>query len=99
MIMMPKTDFQELISDVVYRSFSEGAVRDVHVWRDTDLDGEGYFRVMVVMGRPFGEEDLQNMVSLGRHIRSRLADVDETDFPLVDFVTPADAMMLKRAAV
>jgi len=88
---------RRVIEEVVMRQFSPGVVAAVEV-RPWVFEDEEDLWVEVVLVRPFSEAEREKKAGLTTTLRDRLAEVGERRFPVVDFMTKAEALKMKREA-
>lgn len=91
-------DIKELVSEIVRGEFENAKIESIDVTEDVDSDGDPILRITVVFDPSGDGLDSQKMVGLVRHLRPKLAENNIVSFPLVRFVSKADADKLKRAA-
>jgi len=87
---MPMNDILGIIERTVRERFGDGLISSVRVVRETDHDGDDVFRVTVVFDSK-SPLDAHKTSGIVRHIRHRLIERDEHTFPIVAFVSKADA--------
>ena len=78
------------IDEVVRHQFDMVPITEVAVEEDEDFHGDPILRVRVVLDAEVKDLDPDRLVSITRHLRSRLWDMDETRFPHTSFITKAD---------
>ena len=88
---MVADDVQSVIEDVIRERLEAVKIVSVHAVRDDDLDGDEVLRVTVVVDSPASAFDPKRLSSLVRYLRPKLAELDEGAFPLVSFMSEADA--------
>ena len=88
---MVADDLQSVIGEVIRERLEPVKVVSVHAVRDDDLDGEEVLRVTVVVDSPASDFDPQRLSSLVRYLRPKLAEHEERAFPLISFMSRADA--------
>ena len=86
-----------IIERIVRERLSDGNIQSVSVVRDTDHQDETVFRVTIVFDQK-GPLDAQKTVGPVRHIRHALLDRGESTFPIVAFVSKAEAARMRPAA-
>lgn len=89
-------EIEAIIKDVALNQFSEDAIESVTVEEGTDFDGDPVFNVTVVLKSTRGF-DAHKASGFARHIRPRLMERDQYRFPLVRFMSKADADRLAAA--
>jgi len=80
---------EKLIREVALERFPGGRIVSVRIKRDTDIDGDPIFVVQIVVDKD--RLDAKQASGLTRHIRSKLAEIGEYDFPLLSFVSKSEA--------
>ena len=90
-------EIKTIIERVVRERLADGNIQDVTVVRETDYQDEAVFRVTVVFYRE-GPLDPYKTAGLVRHIRHALLDREESTFPIVAFVSKAEAAGMRPAA-
>lgn len=93
--MLDSRTLSEFVGNIVKRQFSEAVIDNVDVKSDVDSDGDAVLRITIVFETSSKTLDRNKMVSLVRHIRSELAEIELESFPLVSFVAKAEASKLK----
>lgn len=88
---MVADDVQSVIGEVIRERLEPVKVISVHAIRDDDLDGEEVLRVTVVVDSPASAFDPKRLSSLVRYLRPKLAERQERAFPLISFMSTADA--------
>lgn len=80
---------ERMVRDLFTERFKEISVNRVSIKPDLDDDGDHVLRVMIVLetDKPL---DGRKLVGLVRHLRSRLAEQDTDDFPLISFVSKSE---------
>ncbi len=88
---------KEIIEQVVRSRFSDGSINSIYVSDETDYDGDKVLKITIVFSKAFNSDDREKMLGLVRHIRSELVNVeDNTVFPMVNFISYAEASKIKR---
>lgn len=82
---------KQAIEDVVRDRFRGADLQAVEVRDDVDSDGEGILRVRIVIDLAQAESDASAMSGFVRHLRPKLAALGETRFPVMSFISRADA--------
>ena len=91
-----RDEIKKAIEEVVREQLAGAKIVDVQVVEDTDCDGEGIYRVMVIYA---GEKlDTEKTASLVRYTRSRLRERDSYEFPIFRFISQSDLKRLRAAA-
>jgi len=87
----------DLIESVVRRRFADASIEAVNITEDTDFDGDAVFRVTVVFNSK-GPLDSHKTTGIVRHLRHQLLERDESRFPVLTFLSKADAARLSPEA-
>lgn len=82
---------KEAIRRVAAERLSDARIVSVEVREDTDFDGDPIFVVTLVVDAAEHRLDRRRVSGLVRHIRSKLAEINEYSFPLVSFISKSDA--------
>ena len=90
-------EIKTIIERVVRERLADGNIQDVTVVRETDYQDESVFRVTVIFDHK-GPLDPHKTAGLVRHIRHALLDIEESTFPIVAFVSKAEAAGMRPAA-
>ena len=97
--MLDNKALTELVEAVIRRQFSDGVIHAVAVKPDVDHDGDAILRVTVVVEKEVKTLDSGKKLGLVRHLRPELAEVGIEDFPIVSYMTKADAAKLNLESV
>jgi hypothetical protein len=92
-----RAKIQELIAGIAREQFPNASIESVRVIEDTDADGEPIYQVFVVF-QDASELERANTSSFVRHVAPKLEEMDDFHFPLVNFVTSAEARKVLAAA-
>jgi len=98
MLDKPVGEAQAIIEKVVMETFPAGTIHAVEVLPDPYEDGENYLQVTVEVDDDFSKKYAKKAIGLIRHIRPKLFEVNETRFPVMQFVSREDAEWLRREA-
>jgi hypothetical protein len=80
-----------IVVDTLKRDAGNVRIVDVFVTSDVDGDGDRVLVIKVVFeGKP-KERDFHSMSGVVRHLRPKLAEMGEMAFPLISFISKADA--------
>lgn len=91
---MVSDDVQSVVDSVIRERLGQNIdVISVVATRDEDYNGDEILRVTVVVDSPSSAFDAKRLSSLLRFLRPRLAEHKEKAFPLVSFMSKADAAM------
>jgi hypothetical protein len=90
-------EIRTIIDRIVRSQLADGNIQEVSVVEDADYQDQKVFRVTVVFDLK-GSLDPKKTSGLVRHIRHELLDRDENTFPILTFVSKADAARIKTAA-
>jgi hypothetical protein len=88
---------RRVVEDVVMRQFSPGVVAAVDV-RPKVFEDEEDLWIQVVLSGPFRDAERENKAGLELTVRERLVEMGETRFPVVDYITKAEFLKIRRAA-
>jgi hypothetical protein len=92
-------DFAKVIEAVIRERFVDAGIEAVRVNKETDYDGDAIFRVTVVFNPKDNHPlDAHKTASITRHIRHKLLEEHEEAFPILAFVSKADAVGAGSAA-
>ena len=97
MMVMVTRSVEETVERVVRDYFTRESIDSVLVAHEVDIDDETILKVTIVISSHFGVADERRMLGLVRHIRSALAEQEQDDFPMVDFMSMADARKMGLA--
>ena len=95
---MAKANIKAIIESVVDDQFPGGEVESIRIRPDTDFEGEPILAIDLIISDTGEALDSKRAISLARHLRSKLAEVGETRFPLLSFISKADAGKLRPEA-
>jgi len=88
----------KLIETVIRDEFGDDAIDSVRVVEALDYQDDRVFKVMVVFDKR-GGLDPQKTAAIVRHIRNKLNETgDGSPFPILSFVSKADAASLSPEA-
>lgn len=91
-------DLQDMIRGLLQPRLGAATIQEVVVGRDTDADGDDILRIRVVIELTDDHLQPDQTRGLVRSIRPRLADLGEEAFPILSFMTSAEARELGAAA-
>lgn len=97
--MLDNKALTELVEAVIRRQFSDAVINTVAVKPDVDHDGDDILRVTVVVQDGIERLDPDKAVGLIRHLRPELAEAGIENFPIVSYMTKADAARLNLEPV
>jgi hypothetical protein len=98
MLDKPIGEAQAIIEKVVRETFPPGTIHAVEVLPDPGEDGENYLQVTIEVDEGFAKKHAKEAIGLVRHMRPKLFEVNETRFPVMQFVSREDAEWLRREA-
>ena len=81
----------ELVESVVRQRFPDHEIDLVDVRADVDEDGDHVLIVTVTFDPAAGEPDREKVTSLPRYVRHALAVKERPPFPVISFMSKADA--------
>lgn len=87
---------ENAIRDVAAECFGGQHIIEVTARRKVDWDGDPFLYVTVVFDKE--RLDPEKTVAMTRHVRSSLENLGEFTFPLLSFMSKADAKGLQAAA-
>jgi hypothetical protein len=96
MAKFKKDKLTEAISAVIHDNLKSAPIISVKVEPGENADGESILRVRVVYGGKRGL-DPDETVSMIRHVRRRLFEMDEERFPHISYISEKDARDLAAA--
>ncbi len=96
--MLDQETVDDVIERVVRSRFPNVQIDSVEVVPDVDLDGDRMLRITVVFDGQAGDLDPARMAGLVRHIRSALPASEANSFPLVTYMTRAEAAYIDNRA-
>lgn len=77
----------EMISEIFKSDFHSIEIVDVKVHSDVDFDGDDILRIEVIFDGLPKNMDTSILSSAVRHIRPKLAEMNEMAFPLLSFIS------------
>lgn len=86
-----RPEIERIIREVVSERFPGGRIVSVHASRDTDFEGDPILVVQIVIDATKTRIDARQASGLTRHVRSKLAEIDVFDFPLLSFISQSEA--------
>ncbi|MBB5518074.1 hypothetical protein [Amphiplicatus metriothermophilus] len=89
---------RDIVEQVVKDRFPDARILSVSVNEDEDFEGERILRVTVVFDSATGLLDSQRAASLVRHMRPKLREAGEEAFPILSFISKADAELASAGA-
>jgi hypothetical protein len=88
---------KKIVTETLRAQFNRIKILDVQVHEDVDLDGDEVLRIDVVFE---GHLDPRKLSGVIRYLRPKLDEVHESAFPLLSFISSAEAHTRgKRASV
>ncbi|WP_131196831.1 hypothetical protein [Lichenihabitans psoromatis] len=91
---MNDDQIQSVVDEVIRDRLQPVQIVSVHTVRDEDFEGDDIIRVTVVVDSPASAFDPARLSSLVRFLRPRLAEISEKSFPLISFMSKAEAKAL-----
>lgn len=91
---MVSDDVQTVVRDVITEQLDGVRIVRVYTKRDQETEGDGFLRVTVVVDSPASAFNVKRLSGLVRHLRPKLAEHKERAFPLISFMSKADAKAL-----
>ncbi len=92
-------NLENVVTNVLNTLFPGTTIHKVLVKPGVDYDGDEVLRITVILDEGPERLDKDALVGLARHLRSRLAEVDHEEFPIVSFVSRNEAKKLKLESV
>lgn len=96
MVAMEK--LRDIVLDVLRERFDDVAIENIDIQRDRDEDGNDILRVQVVFDGNTKRLDARKASSVQRYMRPRLAEIQETAFPVMSYISKSDYRKHKAAA-
>lgn len=97
--MLDNIKLTELVETVVRRQFSDAVIHAVAVKPDVDHDGDAILRVTVVVEDGIERLDPEKVLDTSGNLWSELGEAGIESFPIVSYVTKADAARLNLEPV
>ena len=97
--MLDNKGLTELADAVIRRQFSDAVVETVAVQPDVDHDGDAILRVTVVVQDGIVRLDPEKVLEVVGQLWFDLGEAGTESFPIVSYMTKADAARLKLEAV
>ena len=94
--MLDNKALTELVEAVVRRQFSDAVIHAVAVKPDVDHDGDDILRVTVVVQDGVERLDPEKVLDASGSIWSALDEAGIESFPIVSYMTRADAARLRE---
>lgn len=95
--MLDNKALTELVEAVVRRQFSDAVIHAVAVKPDLDHDGDAILRVTVVVQDDNERLDPEKVLDASGSIWSALDEAGIESFPIVSYMTKADAARLRES--
>ena len=95
-IGMAERKVSDIVEAVVREQFPNSAIQSVQVASDVDDEGDTILKILVLLDGDFNKVDNAKILGLVRHIRSELSSSNENGFPIVNFLSSADAVKMRR---
>lgn len=89
----------KVVRETLAADFNNVTITDVFVEEEVDADGDPLLRVEVIFEGTPKDLDAKKLSGAVRHIRPKLAEIGESAFPLLSFISKGefDAERLKPA--
>lgn len=97
--MLDNKVLTELAETVIRRQFSDAVIHAVAVKPDVDHDGDDILRVTVVVQDGIERLDPEKVLEVVGQLWSDLGEAGTESFPIVSYMTKADAARLNLEAV
>lgn len=88
--MVAKKTIERVIRAVTDERFPKGSIVGLSIARDFDFEGDPLLVVHLIVDKE-GQLDARETAGITRHVRSKLAEIGEDAFPLVSFISRAEA--------
>lgn len=95
---MSRQKTERLIETIIQENLAADNVIAVQIDRDTDFDDEPVFLIKVIVDNGNKRIDSKKTISLTRDVRTRLAELGESAFPVFSFISKQEAGKLTTAA-
>jgi hypothetical protein len=89
---------KRIVEDTLKRDLDNIRVVNILVRSDVDRDGDAVLLIDVVFDGLPKDINVRNLSAAVRHIRPKLAKIGETAFPLISFISKAEAGRALRGA-
>jgi hypothetical protein len=80
-------EISKVVLETLRNDFYNLKIRDVKVHNDLDFDGDDILRIEVIFEGLPKNVDTSMLSGAVRHIRPKLAEMDEMAFPLLSFIS------------
>jgi hypothetical protein len=90
-------DLEGIVERLLIERFPGAGVDRVLVYSDTDSDGDSVLKITVVLSTAPAVLQKEGLVSFVRHLKSKLNEVDVSQFPILSFVSKTEANKLRLA--
>ncbi len=97
--MLDNKALTELAGTVIRRQFSDAVINTVAVKPDVDHDGDAILRVTVVVQDGIERLDPEKVLDASGSLWSELGEAGIESFPIVSYMTKADAARLNLEPV
>lgn len=88
---------REAVRATLSRDFASVRIIDIRIHEDVDADGDEMLRIDVIFEGSPKDVDAKKLSGVVRHLRPRLNDLSESAFPLLSFISAAEASRTERA--
>jgi len=89
---------KRIVEDTLKRDLDTIRVVNILVRSDVDRDGDPVLLIEVIFDGIPKDINVRNLSAAVRHIRPKLAKIGETAFPLISFISKAEAGRALRGA-
>lgn len=86
---------EQVVKTLLAERFSGTSIHKVAIKSDTDSDGDKVLRITVVLESDTSTLNREALAGFVRHLRPKLEDIHAEEFPLVSFVSKAEAHKLQ----
>ena len=88
---------KRIVADTLSIDFGRTRIVDVQIREDVDSDGDAVLRIDVIYEGAPKDLDAKKLSGAVRHLRPKLSAIEEFAFPLLSFISRADAQGSKLA--
>jgi len=95
---MVTADVKKAVESTVKDRFPGGEIVSIRIQEDTDHEGDPILRIDLIVGGRARVLNPKRTMGLTGDLRSRLADVGMTSFPVLSFISETEARKLRNEA-
>ena len=89
---------KKAVTDTLSGQFKKVRILDVRIHEDVDFDMGEVLRIHVIFEGTPKDLDARKLSGAIRHLRPKLEEINEFAFPLLSFISKADADRNRRAS-